>query len=179
MHDAADAPRDTHHQRIDEPTGLTRRALTRSAAWSVPAIAVAATVPAVAASAELPTVELEVELYCYGKDLQYDVSALQPIPAGAQLAISVTSSVPGSLAGQIHALPYDPTVTPAIVTGGGVTYSTRVEVWVTLPSDTDALITLTITALSGLRLTGTTSINSRTRTDASGAYECVEPSLST
>ncbi|WP_353807756.1 hypothetical protein [Agromyces sp. SYSU T00194] len=175
MHDAADAPRST-----DETTGLTRRALTRSAAWSVPAIAVAATAPAVAASAELPTVEFQLSVFCNtGFHLDYRFSSQQPIPVGAQLAFSVTSDVPGSLFGSLTGIPHDPTQTPYVLTGAGAPRSHSGDVYSPLPDDTEAQITFTLTAISGLQLGGSTSVVARMRRDASGSYECLAPGNST
>ncbi len=174
MHDAADAPRTTHDQRIDEPPGLTRRALTRSAAWSVPAVAVAATVPAVAASAEVPAVAVRIPFFNCSTIPEFHVEiSTNPIPVGAQFLVSVTTDEDlGLISAGIPALGIDLTSGPATVTGTGVAFDETIDLSVTMDLEGRGTLLVSVSALSGVTFTGTTTRGAYLLRPENTGWEC-------
>ncbi|GLI27665.1 hypothetical protein ARHIZOSPH14_19070 [Agromyces rhizosphaerae] len=174
MHDAADAPRTPHYRRIDEPTGLTRRALARSAAWSVPAIAVAATVPTVAASAEAPAVAVRFPLFSCSTIPEFHAEiATDPIPVGARFLISVTTDEDlGLISAGIPALGIDLTSGPATVTGTGAAFAETIDISVAMDLEGRGTLLVSVSALSGMTFTGTTVRGAYLLRPASTGWEC-------
>jgi len=84
-------------------TTLTRRQLTKTAAWSVPVIAVAAATPAAAASTTAPAFDAQVVGFCQSTGasgavyaaFQISATTQEPIPAGQLVTITMDDETNG------------------------------------------------------------------------------------
>jgi|EndMetStandDraft_5_1072996.scaffolds.fasta_scaffold483163_2 hypothetical protein len=124
---------------------ISRRTLTKAAAWSIPVIALAAPAPAFAASTDVP---VTVTAQCLPGPNGGFAIATAPIPVGEQVTITLTHSG----AGTFTATPNFPHTgsNPFIVTGTGAAFSGQISVNFTLSQNGTGTVTAVVTGSGGV-----------------------------
>lgn len=141
---------------LDETVGesalISRRTLTKTAAWAIPVIALAAPVPAFAASTD---VAVTVTSRCVSGPNGGFAFVSAPIPVGEQLVITLTHTGAGSFS----ATPNFPHTggNPFVVNGTGAAFTGEIAVSFSLPQNGTGTVTAVVTGSAGAPVTGDTS----------------------
>lgn len=137
---------------VSTPTGISRRSLTKAAAWSVPVIVFASPVPAFAASTD---VTVSVTAQCRPGPNGVFAFTTQPIPVGEQLTITLAHTG----AGTFTATPDFPHSgsNPFVVNGTGAPFAGQIAIGFTLPQNGVATVTATVTGSAGAPVVGDAS----------------------
>ncbi|WP_353807755.1 hypothetical protein [Agromyces sp. SYSU T00194] len=175
MKDADDTARD-HAARTDEAaTGMTRRALARTAAWSVPVVALATAVPAYAASdgGGAPTRPVIVTADCgTGANGSFRIDA-GVLAVGAQIRITLSHTGSGSFSATPQFTHAGTGNGPYIVTGTGADFDGVIDISFSLGNHGTGTVSIFVEGLDGLVLAGdTTSALTMRREGLSHVYRC-------
>lgn len=157
----------------DTQRAVSRRSVAKAAAWSVPAIAIAAAVPAHAAS---NAAVASVVGICVGRSRTASFTiGVAHIPLGQQISIVLTMT-----GGSFVATPdfthsgTGTAVDPYIVNGNDGPFQGLIGVTFTLPQSGLGTVTATVSGVSPFMLTGVTSATVTKRRDGNSSnYPCV------
>ncbi|MEV8368935.1 hypothetical protein [Microbacterium sp. NPDC064584] len=130
--------------------GLSRRTVTKAAAWAVPAIVFAAPVPAFAASSD---VAVSITGSCAGSGPTGSFTFTSgPIPVGQEIVITLSHSGAGSFGSSVNFVASG--MNPYTITGTGAAVSGVITVSFTLPTNGTGRVTATVSSGSGALVSG-------------------------
>nr|WP_240898083.1 hypothetical protein [Agromyces luteolus] len=140
----------------NEP-GISRRAVAKAAAWSVPAILVAAPAPAYAASGGGAPggVTLASVVGSCGTGPTGTISVTLPnLPVGSLIQISLTHSGQGGFGATPNFTPTSQSGTTYVITGAGANFTGQFGITFSLGTNQQGTVTATVTAISGVTVEG-------------------------
>ncbi|MRX43880.1 hypothetical protein [Agromyces kandeliae] len=133
--------------------GISRRTVTKAAAWSVPAILIAAPAPAYAASGGTTLASVVGSCAGSGATGRIDVT-LPDLPAGSQVQIVLSHSGQGGFTASPNFVPTSQNGTTYLVTGTGATFTGQFTITFSLGKDQTGTVTATVTAITGVIVDG-------------------------
>ncbi|WP_353815147.1 hypothetical protein [Agromyces sp. SYSU T00266] len=138
--------------------GISRRTVAKAAAWSVPAILVAAPAPAYAASGDgAPggVTLASVVGSCAGTGASGTIAITLPnLPVGSLVQIALTHSGQGGFSATPNFTPTSQSGTTSVITGAGATFTGQFTINFSLGTNQQGTVTATVTALSGVTVEG-------------------------
>ncbi|WP_438853287.1 hypothetical protein [Agromyces sp. M3QZ16-3] len=136
--------------------GISRRTVAKAAAWSVPAILVAAPVPAYAASAGTSTAAVVGS--CAGSGSTGTISVSLPdLPLGSTVEITLSHSGQGGFTATPNFVPTSQVGNTYTITGGGATFTGQFAINFSLSNNQQGTVTATVSAISGVVIDGDTT----------------------
>ncbi|GAA1058805.1 hypothetical protein [Agromyces bracchium] len=153
---SGDALNDLNTEPNGDARGMSRRSLAKAAAWSVPAVLVAAPAPAYAASAG--TSSASVVGSCAGSGATGTISVTLPnLPVGSVVQIVLSHSGQGGFTATPNFTPTSQSGTTYTITGTGTTFVGEFSINFNLGNNQHGTVTATVTAVSGVAIEGDTA----------------------
>ncbi|GAA2031200.1 hypothetical protein GCM10009819_13860 [Agromyces tropicus] len=143
--------------RPDPKPGIDRRTLAKAAAWSVPAILVAAPAPAYAASPGGVS-SASVIGSCNGTGRTGTIQVVLPnLPLGSIVQITLQHSGQGGFSATTDFTPSSQTGSTYLIEGTGGTFSGTFTITFNLGTNQQGTVTATVAAVSGVVVEGDTT----------------------
>ncbi|WP_353828776.1 hypothetical protein [Agromyces sp. SYSU T0242] len=144
-----------------ESAGPTRRTVAKAAAWSVPAILVAAPAPAYAASGPGAPGGVSVASVlgsCNGSGVTGRITVTLPnLPVGSVVQITLAHSGQGGFSAAPDFTPTSQSGNTYLVTGAGATFVGTFTITFSLGTNQQGTVTANVAAVSGVTIEGDTT----------------------